>query len=119
MSNIKQYPIFCLSKDIEINDFSEMIDWAYENNNKETVLVLDKNDVQYYKDKGLWKIISNETDNWLFGLHEDDWIFDFDIMQNIIDSIYKNNFVLDKNVCKIIFILDYAIKNKKSVILYL
>lgn len=63
MSNIKQYPIFCLSKDIEINDFSEMIDWAYENNNKETVLVLDKNDVQYYKDKGLWKIISNETDN--------------------------------------------------------
>lgn len=119
MSNIKQYPIFCLSKDIEINDFSEMIDWAYENNNKEIVLILDENDVQYYQDKGLWKIISNETDNWLFGLHEDDWIFDFDIMQNIIDSIYKNNFVLDKNVCKIIFILDYAIKNKKSVILYL
>lgn len=30
-----------------------MLDWAYENKNKETVLILDENDVQYYQDKGL------------------------------------------------------------------
>lgn len=119
MSNIKLCPIFCLPKDIRIDDFYEMINWAYENENKETVLILNENDVQYYQDKGLWKIISNETGNWLFGLYEEDWIFDFDIMQNIINSIMRSNFLIDGNISKILFILDYAITNKKSVVFYL
>ncbi|AKG08439.1 hypothetical protein AAX05_09245 [Moraxella bovoculi] len=117
--NFKSCPIFCLPKGMEIEEFYEMIDWAYKNKDEKTVLILDEKDVRYYQDRGLWEIISNETGNWLFGIHEDDWIFDFDVMQNIIDSIFKNNFLIDDNISKILFILDYAIKNKKSVVFYL
>lgn len=96
-----------------------MIDWAFKNKDEKTVLMLDEKDVQYYQDKGLWEIISNETGNWLFGLYEEEWVLDFDIMKNIIKSIHKNNIHIDENIEKILFILDYAIKNKKSVIFYL
>lgn len=96
-----------------------MIDWAYKNKDEKTVLILDEKDVQYYQDKGLWEIISNETGNWLFGLYEEEWVLDFDIMKNIIKSIHKNNIHIDENIEKILSILDYAIINKKSVIFYL
>lgn len=96
-----------------------MIDWAYKNKYEKTVLILDEKDVQYYQDKGLWEIISNETGNWLFGLYEEEWVLDFDIMKNIIKSIHKNNIHIDENIEKILSILDYAITNKKSVIFYL
>ncbi|OAV28774.1 hypothetical protein AO368_1200 [Moraxella catarrhalis] len=96
-----------------------MIDWAYKNKDEKTVLILDEKEVQYYQDKGLWEIISNETGNWLFGLYEEEWILDFDIMKNIIKSIHKNNIHIDENIEKILSILDYAIINKKSVIFYL
>lgn len=116
---MKQCPIFCLKKDIEIDELSEMINWAYDNKNSETVLILDETDVEHYQKQGLWKIISQETDNWLFGLHEDDWIFDFDVMQNIIHSVKQSDITIDDKVDKILFILDYAIQHKKSVVFYL
>lgn len=117
--NTKLCPIFCLTKDVEIAEFHEMIDWTYKNKDEKTVLILDEKEVQYYQDKGLWEIISNEIGNWLFGLYEEEWILDFDIMKNIIKSIHKNNIHIDENIEKILSILDYAIINKKSVIFYL
>lgn len=75
---------FLLRKNVHIDDFSEMIDWAYENKNNETVLILTSEYVISYQNKGLWEIISSKTDNWLFGLYEDDWIFDFDVMKSIV-----------------------------------
>lgn len=116
---MKQCPIFCLEKGIEIDDFSQMINWAYDNPNSKTVLILNETDVEYYQKQGLWEKISQQTDNWLFGLHEDDWIFDFDVMQNIINSIKKSDIVIDDNINKILFILTYAIENQKSVVFYL
>ncbi len=116
---MKQCPIFCLTKDVEIDEFSEMINWAYDNKNSDTVLILNEHEIQFYQDIGVWEIISEETGNYLFGLYEDDWIFDFNVMKNIITSINESRIQLDKNLNKIIFILNYAIENKRSVVFYL
>lgn len=116
---MKPCPIFCLTKDVEIDEFYEMINWAYDNKNSDTVLILNEYEVQFYQDIGVWEIISKETGNYLFGLYEDDWIFDFNIMQNMIIAINKSGIQLDGNLNKIIFILNYAIENKKSVVFYL
>ncbi len=45
--------------------------------------------------------------------------FDFNVMKNIITSINESRIQLDKNLNKIIFILNYAIENKRSVVFYL
>lgn len=119
MSNTRLYPVFCLERNIEINDLPKMIDWAYANAGSQTVVILNEEEVRYYQSTGLWGIISEEIDNWLFGLHEDDWIFDFDIMQNIINAINSKYIKIDQTVSKILFILDYAIANQKSVVFYL
>lgn len=119
MDDRKLCPIFCLKKEIDIDNFSKMIDWAYKNKNEETVLILTENDVRYYQNKWLWEIISNETGNCLFGLYEDDWIFDLDVMKNIVKSIIEKYLFFDDNINKILFILNYAIINQKSVIFYL
>ncbi len=119
MKQTKLCPIFCLEKGVEIDDFSEMIDWSYNHSCSNTVLILTEDEVKYYQEEGLWEIISKETGNWLFGLYEDDWIFDFDTMKNIIKSINESNIKIDRNINKILFILNYAISNEKSVIFYL
>lgn len=116
---MKLCPIFCLNKDTKIDDLSEMLNWAYDNQSSKTVLILDEADVLYYEQQGLWKIIAQETKNWLFGLYEDDWIFDFEIMKNIINSIKQSEIIIDGTIEKILFILDYAIQHKKSVVFYL
>lgn len=110
-------PNFLFKKEIDVDDFSKMIDWAYKN--KKTVLILTENDVGYYQNKGLWEIISNETGNCLFGLYEDDWIFDLDVIKNIVKSIIEKYLFFYDNINKILFILNYAIRNQKSVIFYL
>ena len=107
---MKLCPIFCLNKDIEIDELSEMINWAYDNKNSKTVLILDETHVAYYQKQGLWQIIAQETDDWLFGLYEDDWIFDFKIMQNIIHSIKQSDIAIDDNIDKILFLLKGKIK---------
>lgn len=119
MKQTKLCPIFCLKKGVEIDNFSEMIDWSYNHSCSNTVLILTEDEVKYYQEEGLWEIISKETGNWLFGLYEDDWIFDFDTMKNIIKSINESNIKIDRNINKILFILNYAISNEKSVIFYL
>ncbi|WFF39397.1 DMP12 family DNA mimic protein [Moraxella nasibovis] len=119
MTAVKLCPVFCLLKDVQIDDYCEMIDWAYKNKDEKTVLILDENDVWLYQTKGLWEVIANETGNHLFGLYEDDWIFDFNVMQNIINSISRSDLLVDENIGKILFILNYAITNKKSVVFHL
>lgn len=96
-----------------------MIDWAYQNPNGKTVLIINEVQVYKYQQQGLWDIIAKETDNGLFGLYEDDWIFDFDIMSAIIQGLQNSDFKDDKIVLKIIEILTYAITYQKSVVFYL
>lgn len=111
--------IFCLESHLQIDDHSKMIDWAYQNPNQKTVLIIDETQVYDYQQQGLWDIIAKETDNGLFGLYEDDWIFDFDIMLAIIQNLQNSAFKDNKIVLKIIEILTYAITYKKSVVFYL
>lgn len=42
MSNTRLYPVFCLERNIEINDLPKMIDWAYANAGSQTVVILNK-----------------------------------------------------------------------------
>lgn len=111
--------IFCLESHLHIDEYSKMIDWAYQNPNGKTVLIINEVQVYEYQQQGLWDIIAKETDNGLFGLYEDDWIFDFDIMSAIIQGLKNSDFKDDKIVLKIIEILTYAITYQKSVVFYL
>ena len=110
--------IFCLPNQVNIFDFSLMIDWAYDNQTAETVLVLSYDDAISYSELGLWEKISEVTDNWLFGPDEDDWIIDTNILKKVRDNISlfePRDFVVQK----IMNILDYAIVNNRSVVFYL
>ena len=53
MKQTKLCPIFCLKKGIEIDDFSEMIDWSYNHRCSNTVLILTEDEVKYYQEEGL------------------------------------------------------------------
>lgn len=111
--------IFCLESHLQIDDYSKMIDWAYQNPKGKTVLIINEVQVYEYQQQGLWDIIAKETDNGLFGLYEDDWIFDFGVMSAIIQGLKNSDFKDDKIVLKIIEILTYAITYQTSVVFYL
>lgn len=119
MTPKKKCPIFCLDDKTDIDDFSKMIDWAFENKDVQTVLMLDESEVLYYQNKGLWQIIAEQTGSFLFGLHEDDWILDSEVIKNIAIAIKQSNLDKDRVVDKLLFILDYAITHNKSVVFYL
>lgn len=105
--------IFCLENNLQIDDYSKMIDWAYQNPNGKTVLIINEIQVYEYQQQGLWDIIAQETDNGLFGLCEDDWIFDFGVMSATIQGLKNSDFKDDKIVLKIIEILTYTITYQK------
>lgn len=112
----RECPIFCLGKNIDFPEFSsEFIQWAFINKGSETVLILTESQVYEYQKQGLWYLISSITQNYLFGAYEEDYIFDFNIMSDIITALEKSKFIHDENVQKIIFILTYAIQYKKCV----
>lgn len=112
--------IFCLDKSVHLDDeYSHMIDWAYQHPNNDTVLILSEQTVADYAQKGLWHLITQETDYQLLGAWEDDWIFDFDVMTAIIQALEHSEFQQDEIVLKIIQILRYAISYQRSVVFYL
>lgn len=110
--------IFCLPKDVHIDNFGMMINWAYQNPNADTVLMLSIQEIEQYTELGLWGKISEITGNYLFGYGEDDWLIDLDIILKVRDNI-KNLSYDDFNILKIIKILDYAICYKQTVVFYL
>lgn len=109
----RECPIFCLEKSIDFPEFSsEFIQWAFINKDSETVLLLTESQVYEYQKQGLWYLISSIIQNYLFGAYEEDYIFDFNMMSDIITVLEKSKFIHDENVQKIIFILTYAIQHK-------
>lgn len=116
----RQCAIFCLDESVYLNDdYLQMIDWVYQHPNSDTVLMLSEQTVADYAQKGLWYLIAQETDYWLLGSWEDDWIFDFDVMTAIIQALEHSEFQQDEIVLKIIQILRYAISYQRSVVFYL
>lgn len=112
--------IFCLDKSVHLDDdYSQMIDWAYQHPNSDTVLILSEQTVADYAQKGLWHLIAQETDYQLLGSWEDDWVFDVDVMTAVIQALEHSEFQQDDIVLKIIQILRYAISHQQSVVFYL
>ncbi|HFA4332300.1 TPA: DNA mimic protein, partial [Neisseria gonorrhoeae] len=68
--------IFCLKDNVSISEYTEMVDWAYENIQSETVVEITENQIIEYQNRGLWRLVSEITDNWLFGPSEGDWLID-------------------------------------------
>lgn len=46
--------IFCLKDNVSISEYTEMVDWAYENIQSETVVEITENQIIEYQNRGLW-----------------------------------------------------------------
>ncbi|MCH1783867.1 DMP12 family DNA mimic protein [Psychrobacter glaciei] len=115
MKKTPEYCFFCLPDDINIDDYSEMLQWGYDHSEAPTVLSLTQEQLDYYHEVGLWDLMSDHTD-YMIGPSDSNVIFDEEI-QNIRDAIVQDVELKDDFIIKIIEILDYAILHKKAVVM--
>lgn len=115
MNKTPEYCFFCLPADINIDDYSEMLQWGYNHSEAATVLPLTQEQLDYYHEVGLWDLMSEHTD-YMIGPSDSNVIFDEEI-QNIRNAIVKEVALKDSNIMKIIEILDYAMLHEKAVIM--
>ncbi|EMT1191014.1 DMP12 family DNA mimic protein [Neisseria gonorrhoeae] len=110
--------IFCLKDNVSISEYTEMVDWAYENIQSETVVEITENQIIEYQNRGLWGLVSEITDNWLFGPSEGDWLIDKESILAVKEKLQNSDFSTEPLVKNIIYVLEYAIKNEKTVIFH-
>lgn len=106
--------IFCLKDNVSISEYTEMIDWAYKNIQSETVVEITENQIIEYQNRGLWGLVSEITDNWLFGPSEGDWLIDKESILAVKEKLQNSDFSTEPLVKNIIHVLEYAIKNEKN-----
>lgn len=110
--------IFCLKDNVSISEYTEMIDWAYKNIQSETVVEITENQIIEYQNRGLWRLVSEITDNWLFGPSEGDWLIDKESILAVKEKLQNSVFSTESLVKNIIHVLEYTIKNEKTVIFH-
>ena len=109
------YLIFCVDTPPPDDEYEPIKNWAYSHLDAETVIPLTSEEVQNYQTMGLWEVVSEATDNWLFGYGEGEWFVDIHDIRAIKESFEKSKFKELDIVKNILFILSYAITYNKTV----
>lgn len=114
MNNIAEYCFFCLPAEVDIDDYSERLQWGYQHPEAPTVLSLNQEQVDFYHELGLWNIMSD----YMIGPSDSNVIFDIEI-EKIRDAVIEEFILKDNNINKMIEILNYAIFHRKAVVINL
>lgn len=117
MNNIPEYCFFCLPADVDIEDYNDMLLWGFNHPEAPTVLPLNQEQIDLYDGMGLWGRMSDYTD-YMIGSSDSNVIFDEEI-EKIHDTIVNDFTPKDKNIGKMIDILNYAMTHNKAVIINL
>lgn len=117
----RYYVIFVLDSNLEENnlEYSQVIDWCYENLSNPNVMVLNEDDVYFIQYKTLILDIINEENESMIQEGEDDWIFSEQVKQSIKKrlELYRN-----EDLCKreldilnsLIDLINISILTKKN-----
>ncbi|WP_372236928.1 DMP12 family DNA mimic protein, partial [Neisseria gonorrhoeae] len=54
--------IFCLKDNVSISEYTEMVDWAYENIQSETVVEITENQIIEYQNRGYYEMFDGEVE---------------------------------------------------------
>ncbi|MGP5494664.1 DMP12 family DNA mimic protein [Psychrobacter celer] len=111
------YSFFFLPAEVDIDDYDKKLQWGFNYPEALTVLSLNQEQVDFYHELGLWNIMSDYTD-YMIGPSDSNVIFDEEI-EKIRDMIVNDFTPKDKNIEKMIDILNYAMTYNKAVIINL
>lgn len=105
-------------------EYSEIIDWGFQNLNSPNVLVLTENEIYYIQYETPIFDIINKENNSMIELGEDDWIDSQESMSKIYSQIkafvlnLKENYLIEK-LKRIISLFEIALNQHKNIYFFL